>query len=84
MSEGLFCGSMEYCLATELGKIDKSDNRWLHTCVFFKDWYNSTNLLGRYKHERSDNPLMFALLFSSKGPALQNFVTVIERSFGTL
>jgi hypothetical protein len=31
----------------------------------------------------SDNPMMFAVL-SSKGPALQNFVTVIEGSFGTL
>jgi hypothetical protein len=35
MPEGLFCGSMEYFLATELGKIDKSDNRLLHKCVFF-------------------------------------------------
>lgn len=32
----------------------------------------------------SDNPVTFALLFSSKGPALQNFVPVIEERFGTL
>ena len=35
MSEGLFSESMEYFLITAVGKIDKSDNRWWHKCVFF-------------------------------------------------
>jgi hypothetical protein len=33
--ESLFSGSMEYFLVTALRKIDKSDNRCWHKCVFF-------------------------------------------------
>jgi len=50
-------------------------------CIFLKTGIIRRIYLGD-TNMSSDNPLMFALLFSSKGPALQNFVTVMKEVSG--